>query len=100
MRLATGERMHEFPVITDRLPSSPDSYVQLLAGTRREKIATGVKIGMSAGVTSHRTAGFAMKKAAAASPATAKEIRMGIFRAHVGTGSNCTPVPPRNASRD
>jgi hypothetical protein len=67
MRLATGERMHEFPVITDRLPSSPDSDVQLLAGTRREKMAAGVKLGISVGMGARDGVGLAMRKAAAAS---------------------------------
>jgi hypothetical protein len=88
--------MHEFPVVTDRLPSSPDFDVQLLARTRPDKIATRVKIGMSVGMSAHHSVGLAMKRAAAASAATTREIRMAILRAHVGTGSICTEVSPRN----
>jgi hypothetical protein len=48
--------MYEFPVVTDRLPSSPDSDVQLFARSQRENMAAGVKIGMSVGVSAHHIA--------------------------------------------
>jgi hypothetical protein len=59
--------MYEFPVITDRLPSSPDRDVQLFARTRREKMAAGMKLGLSVGVGARDGVGLVMRKAAAAS---------------------------------
>jgi len=61
-------------------------------------MATGVKIGMSIGMSAHQSSGFAMNKAAAASIAATTQIRIAILRAHTGTGNIRTKLPPRNVA--
>jgi hypothetical protein len=56
--------------------------VQLFGGTLRKRIAAGVKIGISVGISKHQTCGLAMNRAAAASMATTTQSRTAILFAH------------------
>jgi hypothetical protein len=81
-----------FDKLNVHLPSSlsPEARdVQLSDSTRYEKIAAGVRTGMSAGMIAHQNCGFAVSKAAAPSIATTEHKRIAILTAHVRTGRTC-----------
>jgi hypothetical protein len=67
--------------------------VQLLDWTRIGRIATGVKMGMSAGMVAHHSWGFAARKAAATSMAATKHKRIAILSAQERTGRSCMDTP-------
>jgi hypothetical protein len=72
--------------------------IQIFEGTRREKTAAGVKIGMSTGMTAHHSRGFAVKKAAATSMAHTKHRRIAILSAHERVDSIRMEISPPKSS--
>lgn len=61
-------------------------------GLRHEKIAAGVKMGMIAGMIAHHSRGFAMRKAAAASMAPTRQMRIAILIAQERSGNTCIQI--------
>src|ERR1700735_5832021 len=76
------------------LAAETRKYVfQFLDSTRFEKIVSGVRRGMSAGIRAHQSWGLATSKAAAASSAATANKRIAILIAHERTGRTCMKPP-------